>query len=451
MAPNHGQISALVALIADASKIVEQHYAKSASPVVPSLDDTESHPLDNEIYDKDLRNAIQIIEGACLQLSATVARPSHTLVNRLMGGYEPSCLNVALTYKFSDILQEKPAGMHISEIGQKSGIEARKVGRVFRILASKHIFREVSDNVFANNRLSIQLLSSNPLSSLGLHFTDECIKSAVLISEVFADKEWGPSYAPHQTAFNKYSDYPDPVFKYFEGETPKGAELGARFGVGMIGWGSAIEASSVITEFPWKELGDGASVCDVGGGIGNIVLQLAKAYPTLDLKLQDLPERILQAKNEVWPKRCPEAIAEKRIQFEPIDFLSESPIQGCNVYYLKNIIHDWPDAESIKILTGVRKAMVSHSRVLVHEYILQHANRVPEGQSRYTQAPEPLLPNYGAGRIRQYNLDLDMMAMLNSEERQLDDFVRLGEAAGLKFEKLWDFGEMGLVEYRLPA
>ena len=44
-----------------------------------------------------------------------------------------------------------------------------------------------------------------------------------------------------------------------------------------------------------------------------------------------------------------------------------------------------------------------------------------------------------------------MMTMLNSEERQLDDFIRLGEGAGLKFEKLWDFREMGLVEYRLPA
>ena len=85
------------------------------------------------------------------------------------------------------------------------------------------------------------------------------------------------------------------------------------------------------------------------------------------------------------------------------------------------------------------------------EYILQHANRVPEGKSSFTLAPEPLLPNYGAGRIRQYNLDMDMMAMLNSEERQLDAFVRLGEAAGLKFEKLWDFGEMGLVEYHLPV
>ena len=89
-----------------------------------------------------------------------------------------------------------------------------------------------------------------------------------------------------------------------------------------------------ITEFPWKELGDGASV---GGGIGNITLQLAKAYPTLNLKLQDLPECILQAKQEVWPKECPEAITENRIQFEPIDFLRESPIQGCDVYYVSKI------------------------------------------------------------------------------------------------------------------
>ena len=43
-----------------------------------------------------------------------------------------------------------------------------------------------------------------------------------------------------------------------------------------------------------------------------------------------------------------------------------------------------------------------------------------------------------------------MMAMLNSQERRLPDFTKLGEAAGLEFVKLWDLGETGLVEYRLP-
>ena len=42
-----------------------------------------------------------------------------------------------------------------------------------------------------------------------------------------------------------------------------------------------------------------------------------------------------------------------------------------------------------------------------------------------------------------------MMTLLNSEERRLPQFIKLGEAAGLKFVKLWDLGEMGLVEYRL--
>jgi len=99
--------------------------------------------------------------------------------------FETNCLSVALTFKIPDVLREKPTGMHISEIGQKTGLEERKAGRILRLLATRHVFREgsslytllhshlmwiiVSENVFANNRLSTQLLSTNPLSSLGLH------------------------------------------------------------------------------------------------------------------------------------------------------------------------------------------------------------------------------------------------------------------------------------------
>ena len=81
MALLHGQISALAKLISDASEVVESFYAKSSKPYVPSLDDTEPHPLDEQVAEKELRTAVQIIEGACAQLSATVARPAHTIVN----------------------------------------------------------------------------------------------------------------------------------------------------------------------------------------------------------------------------------------------------------------------------------------------------------------------------------------------------------------------------------
>ena len=81
MALRGGQIPALVKLISDASKVVEAHFVKSPKPYVPSLDDTEPHPIDKQLAGKELRTAIQTIEGACAQLSATVARPSHAIIN----------------------------------------------------------------------------------------------------------------------------------------------------------------------------------------------------------------------------------------------------------------------------------------------------------------------------------------------------------------------------------
>jgi len=76
-----GSVSALVALIVGATKSIEAEYAKSSSPSVPSLDDLTPHPLDSQISSAASRQATQILEGACAQLCATVARPQHTISN----------------------------------------------------------------------------------------------------------------------------------------------------------------------------------------------------------------------------------------------------------------------------------------------------------------------------------------------------------------------------------
>ena len=46
--------------------------------------------------------------------------------------------------------------------------------------------------------------------------TDETPKAAALLSEVLADKAWGHSYSPTQTAFNKSTGYPGTILTYFE-------------------------------------------------------------------------------------------------------------------------------------------------------------------------------------------------------------------------------------------
>ena len=61
---------------------------------------------------------------------------------------------------------------------------------------------------------------------------------------------------------------------------------------------------------------------------------------------------------------------------------------------------------------------------------LSHANRLLDDQSKFIQ---PLLPNYGVGRLRRYNIDINMMTILNSEERRLEEFIRLCDEV-LSFE-----------------
>ena len=65
-------------------------------------------------------------------------------------------------------------------------------------------------------------------------------------------------------------------------------------------------------------------------------MQLARTHTHLELKLQDLPERVMQAQNEVWPKQCPEALKDGRIEFKGMDFFTESPIKGCDIYYVRS-------------------------------------------------------------------------------------------------------------------
>ncbi|OAX38960.1 hypothetical protein K503DRAFT_782506 [Rhizopogon vinicolor AM-OR11-026] len=85
---------------------------------------------------------------------------------------------------------------------------------------------------------------------------------------------------------------------------------------------------------------------------------------------------------------------------------------------LRSILHNWPDAEAITILRNIRNAMKPNSRVL----ILQDPG---VGFNRFSVAPQPMLPNFGAGSHRVYQLDMAMWFIFNAKERTLDEFKTL--------------------------
>ena len=89
---------------------------------------------------------------------------------------------------------------------------------------------------------------------------------------------------------------------------------------------------------------------------------------------------------------------------------------GARCYYLRNVLHDWPDDECIQILSQIAKAMEpGYSKILLNEMIV---------------------PDVGA-EIVATQLDMIMMACFASCERTVSHWRQLIEQAGLKMEKIW--------------
>ena len=163
-----------------------------------------------------------------------------------------------------------------------------------------------------------------------------------------------------------------------------------------------------------------ALLVDVGGGLGTDLAAFRAQYPQLlgKLVLQDLPETIDAAKG------LPEGIVTM-----VHDFFTPQPVIGAKVYYLRTILHDWPDKEARQILENIRQAMVPDSILLINEYVL---------------------PDFGVSLLPA-QLDLSMMAIFSSQERTREQWESLLESAGFKTLKIWtpphmDVGHAHLIE-----
>lgn len=89
---------------------------------------------------------------------------------------------------------------------------------------------------------------------------------------------------------------------------------------------------------------------------------------------------------------------------------------GATAYYLHNVLHDWGDADSIKILHNLAEALErGYSRILVHETVV--AETAPT--DRVTTS------------------DMQMMMALTAIERTEAHWNRLFASAGLKCTKIW--------------
>jgi hypothetical protein len=168
---------------------------------------------------------------------------------------------------------------------------------------------------------------------------------------------------------------------------------------------SALWAPAIVATYdfgPWE------TVTDVGGGNGALLAAILRAHPALHGVLADAPSVVERA-------RCHEFLSGElaaRTRFEPCDFFHIIP-SGPRAYVMKNIIHDWNDAQACEILRNCRRAVPEHGVLVLIEYCLGEENTPSVGKM----------------------VDLVMLTITGGRERTVDEHRALLASAGFRLNR----------------
>ncbi len=212
-----------------------------------------------------------------------------------------------------------------------------------------------------------------------------------------AGSRFVPALREGKTPFEHF--YGEPVFDYFRKHPEDAAAFGAFMGYMTMRDMRFISAHHRFQPF--------ATVADIGGSMGNLVLAILADYPGTRGILFDLPETVELAR----PRVAASALAE-RVELVGGSFFEAVP--AADLYTLKQILHDWHDDECRQILGCIRAAINPGGRLAVIDHILPDEPAASEAQAT----------------------DLAMMAWDTGRERRLADFEALFDASGFRLDRV---------------
>ncbi|VDB83097.1 unnamed protein product [Peniophora sp. CBMAI 1063] len=346
-------------LISEAVGRIEQALT-TRSVDFPSLDSQHYSEEEEDIRSvPEVADAIVNIVAAAEQIATVVRPPSLTILDISFKFHLCAALRVALEADVTEFLREHGPS-HVEAIAKQRNLDPSK-------LATNHIFREVTPDVFANTRLSSSLDSGRscaelitdpsaklvPFPAFVSFALDFCFKAAAQLPDVLLSPATSHSVNLNETAFAKVANMDGTFFEYLD--LPGNEHMREKFGAAMTGLTQRSHPESILEVFDWTSLPAGSIVVDVGGGIGSQMVTLARSYPSLKLVVQDR-EAVCADAMKYTKKVLPSAVESGQIQVQAHDIFTPQPIQDASVYYLRHVAHNWSDSTTETLLKRLRDA-----------------------------------------------------------------------------------------------
>jgi hypothetical protein len=283
--------------------------------------------------------------------------------------------------------------MTAAQLAQATRVHEPSLYRVLRLLAALGVLTEQDDRLFGLTVLGERLQAEAPASVRSWALLVESLETALGFEPLTEAIKTGKPSFDIAHGMN--------IFEFLPGH----AELAQRFQPAMSERTAAF-APSVATGYDFSPM---RTVADIGGGKGTLLAAILRVHRHLRGILFDLPAMVPGAEAVLR-----EAGVEDRCQIVPGDFFQGIP-EGADCYILANVLHDWDDPSSVRILSACRGAMAEDGRVLI---------------------VERLIPSEPAAAVPVLLSDLHMMVFTGGQERTNAEYGQLLAEADLKLGRV---------------
>jgi len=269
-----------------------------------------------------------------------------------------------------------------------------------RTMSSFGFIEEVAKDTFQANRVTKTFANPN-VAGAAPHISDVHFPVALALPKYLKEHGYQDMTDIKDLPFQKALGTTLAPFDFLKQDPAQMKALGHVMVLDAVqSWVESYPVDEQLGAF--KPASDSAVLVDVGGGFGQHSVTFKKTYPHLPgrIVVQDLPSTLMHL-----PATKPDGI-----EFMDHDFFTPQPIRGAKFYYLRHIMHDWPDADCIRILQHIIPAMSPESLILIDEVVL----------------PDTKVPWQVSCMV------VSMMACLGGMERSKEDWEILLDVAGLR-------------------
>jgi hypothetical protein len=306
-------------------------------------------------------------------------------------------VSAAASLGVADELADGPRSA--DEIAQAIGAHAPTLYRLLRACADFDLFTEQDGHVFTLTELGHTLRTDSPVSMRSF---------AMWVGEPADRYSWSglaDSVRTGRSAFE--SVHGQSVWDYMSANT----DTARVFNNAMTSASNQMIKPAVAA----YDFSGFTTVVDVGGGHGALLAEVLRTNPEVRGILYDQPDVVAGASQP--------DVAD-RLEIVRGSFFDSVPA-GADAYLLSNVIHDWNDEQSARILGNIRDVMADDARVLLVEVVMP---------DKAEPAPTVKL------------MDLNMLVLCDGRQRTESEFADLFHGVGLELSRIVPGGFCSVVE-----